>query len=310
VKPTPFFSIVIPTYNRAGLLRTAVDSVLKQTFTDWELIIVDDGSTDNTSEVVRAIEDERVKYIYQVNAERCAARNNGIEHANGRYICFLDSDDYYLAERLAILYKSLEQLSFPIGMFYTGLLIDRDGNVNRQPVDYGACDDVFENIATHIIHSQQVCISREILAEFKYDRRFRIGEDMELWLRIAQNYPVSYLKEQFTVAVREHDDRSVNVMRYNTGAEQLRLYRYIFTGAHSGGKISDEAKRFMLAGCYHAIAQYNIHQGNRWAASMAILQALAADKNSAWSKFRINIFLKLVSFASLEKVKGLIDYAL
>lgn len=308
MKPQPFFSVIIPTFNRASLLQKAINSVLSQQFDDWELIVVDDGSTDNTAAVVRAIDDPRVRYVYQTNAERCAARNNGIAHALGRYICFLDSDDYYLPQRLTLLYNTLEDRSFPCQMFYTGLLIDCDGKVERLVIKYTDKGNVFENIATNIIHSQQVCISCEILAQFKFDTRFRIGEDIELWLRIARQYPVNYLPEQYTVAIQEHDDRSVNVMRYNSGAEQLQLYRYIFADSHSGKKISEKAKLFMLAGSYHATARYNIHQGKRMAAGVAILKALNTDKSSAWSKFRLNIFFKLITFSPMEKVKKLIDY--
>jgi glycosyltransferase involved in cell wall biosynthesis len=92
-----FFSVIIPTYNRANLLSTAIDSVLNQTFNDFELIVVDDGSIDGTKELLKEYQekDSRVRYIYQENAERSAARNSGIKNAKGTYICFLDSDDYF-----------------------------------------------------------------------------------------------------------------------------------------------------------------------------------------------------------------------
>jgi len=308
VKSLPFFSVIIPTYNRADLLPKAIDSVLKQNFRDWELIIVDDGSTDNTVEVVRSFNDARIRYVYQTNAERCAARNNGITHALGKYICFLDSDDYYLSERLQLLYKELEGRGWLAAMLYTGLLIEKSAKVAKADINYVETNNVFDNITEHIIHSQQVCIDRAILEEFKFDPQFRIGEDMELWLRIAQKYPVIYIDDQFTVVVVEHDERSVNVARYNSGAEQLRLYQYIFADTHSGKRISKDVQLFMLAGAYHAIGWYHIHQGNRWVAAKAILQALNVDKHSDWSKFRINILLKLITLSSMEKVKALIDY--
>ena len=88
------FSIITPTYNRAHTLPRAIESVLKQTFLYWELIIVDDGSIDNTKEVISKYNDERIKYIYQENRGVCSARNNGISKANGKYLTFLDSDDY------------------------------------------------------------------------------------------------------------------------------------------------------------------------------------------------------------------------
>ena len=96
----PFFSIIVPTYNRAQNIKGAIESVLLQTYTSWELIIIDDGSTDHTKEVISKFTDTRINYIYQKNQERSCARNNGIKVAKGQYICFLDSDDFYLANHL------------------------------------------------------------------------------------------------------------------------------------------------------------------------------------------------------------------
>lgn len=97
----PYFSIVIATYNRAGFIKTAITSVLEQTIDDWELIIVDDGSTDNTeNEILPFLKDSRIKYFWQKNQERSVARNHGISLSKGEYICFLDSDDFYLPHHL------------------------------------------------------------------------------------------------------------------------------------------------------------------------------------------------------------------
>ncbi len=97
----PLFSIVIATYNRVQFISKAIQSVQNQTYADWELIIVDDGSKDNTKEVVELfLIDTRIKYVYQENQERSVARNNGIAQSQGEYICFLDSDDYYLPNHL------------------------------------------------------------------------------------------------------------------------------------------------------------------------------------------------------------------
>src|ERR1051325_3991500 len=85
----PFFSVIIPTYNRADFIRKPIDSVLAQKFSSWELIIVDDGSTDNTGQVVKSFTDSRIHYVYQSNQERSAARNTGIKNSKGQYICFL-----------------------------------------------------------------------------------------------------------------------------------------------------------------------------------------------------------------------------
>ncbi len=96
----PIFSVIIPTYNRAHLVTRSIQSVLNQTFSQFELIVVDDGSTDNTDAEVKSIKDIRIRYIYQENRGRSAARNTGVTHAKGLYITFLDSDDEALPEWL------------------------------------------------------------------------------------------------------------------------------------------------------------------------------------------------------------------
>jgi len=308
VKSSPFFSVIIPTFNRAELLKIAIASVLAQTYVDWELIVVDDGSTDNTAGIVSGFGDERIKYRYQVNAERSAARNKGIAHSTGQYICFLDSDDYYLPERLSMLHAELERRNFPVQVFYTGISRDVSGKVLKVESEYDTTGNIFDNIARHIIGNPQVCLSRQILEEFKYNVNFRIGEDMELWLRIAQKYPFTYLEHQHTFVVLEHDERSVNVMRYNTGAEQLKLYQFLFTDDHSGRNISKERQGYMLAAAYHTIGRYHIHQGNRWMAVRNIFMAWKSDRGSEWAKFRVNVLVKLGTFSSMEKIKELIGY--
>ena len=105
----PRVSVVIPTYNRRGYVQEAIDSVLAQTYEDFEVIVVDDGSTDDTREVVERIRDPRVHYMYQSNAGRSAARNNGIAHSAGEYVAFLDDDDLYLPDKLASQVAFLEQ---------------------------------------------------------------------------------------------------------------------------------------------------------------------------------------------------------
>ena len=92
-----YFSIILPTYNRADFLPKTIESVISQSFTSWELIIIDDGSTDNTKILVEKYQksQNQIRYIYQKNSERSAARNNGIKNSNGQWICFIDSDDMY-----------------------------------------------------------------------------------------------------------------------------------------------------------------------------------------------------------------------
>ncbi len=301
----PFFSVIIPTYNRADLIGIAIESVLKQSYGSWELLIVDDGSTDNTKEVVTTYTDQRIKYIHQKNAERSAARNNGIKQSKGSYICFLDSDDYYLPQRLQLLYNSLQQLNFPQAAFYTGLVLDIDGVLAERP-ENKTTGQVFDDIALSVIHSQQVCIHKSILTEFNYDTNFHIGEDMELWLRIAAKYPFQYLENQFTVVVVEHNNRSINVKRFNTYPDRLRMLRRVFSNNHPGKNISPVIKKELISSCYFGIAKYFIYNGKRPAAVKNLLLAIASDPSNFQNKYRLNIIFKLLLPKGIEKARILL----
>jgi len=107
----PLFSVVIPTYNRSNAVVKAVQSVLAQTYIHFEVIVVDDGSTDDTSSEIEnlARNDNRVIYVFQENQERSASRNNGVALAKGAFICFLDSDDLYEPDHLFLLKKTIDQ---------------------------------------------------------------------------------------------------------------------------------------------------------------------------------------------------------
>ena len=104
-----FFSIILPSFNRSDVINQTIQSVIYQTYENWELIIVDDGSTDNTKKIVDEIKntESRIKYIYQQNEERSSARNNGINNAKGDFICFIDSDDLFDENHLKIINETI-----------------------------------------------------------------------------------------------------------------------------------------------------------------------------------------------------------
>lgn len=107
---SPFFSIITPSFNRALFLSDTIKSVLNQKFTDWEYIIVDDASSDNSEEVVKSFNDVRIIYLKNdINRERGYSRNKGIQASKGKYLCFLDSDDEYLNNHLTVLYEKISR---------------------------------------------------------------------------------------------------------------------------------------------------------------------------------------------------------
>ena len=135
---TPKVSVIIPTYNRAGLLPRAVNSVLSQTYDDYEIIIVDDCSTDNTRDVIAAFTDPRVLSIrHQTNRRQSASINTGISNARGEYIAFLDDDDEWLPAKLEKQVAILDSSSSNVGLVYCWMDMIEDSTGNISPAARG-----------------------------------------------------------------------------------------------------------------------------------------------------------------------------
>jgi len=205
------FSIVVPTYNRAHLISPTIDSILAQAFKNFELIIVDDGSTDNTEEVIQKYLSDRVHYYKIENAERAAARNYGTSKAKGEYINWFDSDDIMFPDNLQVAANMVAKYKHP-EIFAQGFLYrDTSGRVLK----------VFkhpENINRYMyrgnpIANSPVMVRKDIaLANpFNQDRGLAGSEDYELWLRIASKYKI-YTSPEITLAMVEHDQRSTLTM--------------------------------------------------------------------------------------------------
>jgi glycosyltransferase involved in cell wall biosynthesis len=201
------FSIIIPTYNRGALIERAIRSVLNQTFEHYEIVIIDDGSTDNTCEIVKSFDDKRINYFFQNNAERSAARNNGISKAKGEWICFLDSDDEYLPNHLIDLNNKISTINTPT-LVLTGNLIVSTKETKKHPLIQTDNKIVLKEIRTKFILMNSVCVHKSILENNKFDIRFRIWEDTHLWLRIAAQFPVIQIPE-YTVIQHIHDESTV-----------------------------------------------------------------------------------------------------
>ena len=125
----PRYSIIIPTYNRAGTVSNTLESCFSQTFEDFEIVVIDDGSKDNTVDVLRSIDDPRLKVVTQENAGPAAARNTGLDNASGDFIAFLDSDDVWYPDFLA---TAEQMLSLNACLLYTSPS-PRDGLLSRMP---------------------------------------------------------------------------------------------------------------------------------------------------------------------------------
>ena len=184
---TAFFSVVIPVYNRAGLLGQALASVLAQSEQDFEIVVVDDGSRDDPKAVVDALGDPRIRFVRQDNRGGGAARNTGIREAQGRFIAFLDSDDAFLQGHLAAMRKLLEGTTRTAG--YARILVDRgDGRTILKPpralrpgedmATYLLCDRGFVPTITTVVPA-------DLAKATLYAENLREAEDTDFAIRLA-----------------------------------------------------------------------------------------------------------------------------
>ena len=191
----PEVSVVIPAYNMATYTVEAVESVLAQTYRDYELLVIDDGSKDGTGEALKIFKD-KIKYIYKENGGVCSARNLGIKLAAGKYIAFLDCDDNWLPRKLE---ESLKGFSgSDIGLVYTdGFIIDKDGkiteNVRKPSLSEHPVDDL---LIMNIVFNPSVVVKKscfDIVGHF--DEKMFYAADWDMWLRISEKYGIIHIKQ-------------------------------------------------------------------------------------------------------------------
>jgi len=200
VKNKPTVSVIIPTYNRAYLIGRAIQSVLNQTYQDFEIIVVDDGSTDDTEEIVRGFKDKRIGYIrHEKNKGAAAARNIGIKAAKSEYIAFQDSDDEWLPEKLEKQMKVFENAPPEVGVVYTDFLrikgnkkihipfswvTQKEGNIHK------------ELLKGNFVTTQSVVIRKKCFKKSGvFEENLSRLQDWELFIRVSKFYNFKYIDE-------------------------------------------------------------------------------------------------------------------
>jgi len=206
---SPFFSIIIPTYNRPQLAERAIESVLRQQYQDFEILLIDDGSTEDYTGLIKKYQlNSKVLYNKQNNAYLPAARNKGIMLAKGSWICFLDDDDYYLPNHLLVLNRCIIDNNFQEALYRTFTFFeDEKGIQTKQPLTK-ILGNANEYILGSILTVNNVCLPKNILLKEKFDEELRISEDYNLWLRIlsktslieSYNYTTVYFRSSFAMS--------------------------------------------------------------------------------------------------------------
>ncbi|TBX68738.1 glycosyltransferase family 2 protein [Flavobacterium silvisoli] len=195
----PKFSVIIPLYNKEKFVAKTINSVLDQTFTDYEIIVINDGSTDNSERVILSFTDSRIHYFATHNHGASAARNTGIEKAGGDYICFLDADDYWYPDFLATMYHYSEL--FPEQKVF-GAAIEIETSKKTIPAQYAIqrtgdfeLVNFFKaSVGESVLCTSSVAIHKDVFEAIgNFDISIKSGQDTDLWIRIGLLYPVLFV---------------------------------------------------------------------------------------------------------------------
>jgi glycosyltransferase involved in cell wall biosynthesis len=217
----PVVSVIIPTHNRAAMIKEAVASVLTQSFTNFELIVVDDGSTDQTAREL-AVYGDRVRVLPQPRRGVAAARNSGVRIAHGEYLAFLDSDDFWLPDKLRIQTLFMRQNS-DTQICQTGEVWIRGGiRVNPKARHAKPCGDIFRpSLELCLVSPSAVMMTRKLFERLGgFDESLPLCEDYDLWLRIAVDHPVPLIPKALVVKRGGHPDQ---LSRSEWGLDRFRV---------------------------------------------------------------------------------------
>lgn len=239
-------SVIIPAYNRAHLLDRAIKSVLNQTFQDFELIIVDDASTDSTELVVMSFGDKRIIYIlHEIRKGASASRNTGIKASRGMYIAFLDSDDEWLPQKLEKQIKVFENGSDKLGLVYVGY---SDENKPDEPIipQYRGKILHYLLINNYVGSTTNPLIRKNCFDKAGYfDEDLPAANDWDIWIRISQHYDFEFIPEILASYHPQPDSISKNIEfieksriiifrkynhLFNALPQSFKIERYYFLG--------------------------------------------------------------------------------
>jgi glycosyltransferase involved in cell wall biosynthesis len=221
----PKVSVIIPTYNAANWLKQSIDSVLRQIFTDYELIIIDDGSTDDTSSIVKSFDDKRIRYFHKANGGVASARNMGLDKATGEYIAFLDSDDLWPESYLEVIVLALEKAS-DYGLAYTAMTVSYpDGTITKH---FRASDCVSGWTTCNLfnkefIWAQASVFRKSLLDRFRWDELLKTGSDYDAFLRLSLKTPFLFVPDIEIVRRVRKDSVGMHSFSSTVNCNKLRV---------------------------------------------------------------------------------------
>lgn len=228
---TEKISIIIPTYNRGDLILKSINSILNQTYNDIEILIIDDGSTDQTENIINSLGNNKIKYIKTTgNKGACFARNIGIKKATGKYISFQDSDDFYHYDKLERQYYNLKlkqtDFDFCKVCIHLNETEKRIFPSKKQEKNLKKEKYIDELCNGNYISTQSILVKKSFIRKYLFDTKFSRLQDYDLVLRMLPNVKVSYTKEILVDLYRQKDSIGNSVLKFDESLNLLLKKKY------------------------------------------------------------------------------------
>jgi GT2 family glycosyltransferase len=291
----PLFSVVIPTYNSAGKVVRAVQSVLEQTLNDYELVVVDDGSSDDTAERLQPWMD-RIQYVHQANAGVAAARNHGIEMASGCYVAFLDADDWWYERKLARVAEAAAVLP-EVGLFYSPVDFVTAGG--ERLWTYRSEDHGVHNypalLMTDFVMTSSTVVRRDVFDQVgTFDTSLASCEDWDMWIRIARSYGIHLIREPLTayeyLAGGSLTSRTARWIEAHNAVMEKSL--------QADASLSRRTRRRVRAAVAYRKAKVYLSAGDERSAALA----LEASLSHHWLRWEVWLYLAVLHLPMFRRL--------
>lgn len=250
MKP-PYFSVIIPVYNREKRLTRALESLKNQSFQDFEVIIIDDCSTDNSFSVANSFPmKNKIVLKNEINKERSYTRNKGVKYSKGKFVCFLDSDDYHLENHLMELYNFINNCKEKKAFYFSNACNESESGIRSDRLNVKLeKQNIYSYLLYHTINPQRWVVHSEIIKTCQFDNDIPICEDLDVTLRIAsKNYEFIHYNKVTTVYVLAEDSFTQSDPKKNE--REYESYKKIFKKKELLNKLPRRDKNRLLSRCH------------------------------------------------------------
>lgn len=291
-----FFSVIIPLYNKENFIENTIQSVLDQTFQDFEIIVVNDGSTDRSEEKLLQFKDSRISYFSKINEGASTARNYGIEKANASFITFLDADDYWYPTFLETMFNNISTV--PDQKVFSGAIeIDTSKKIIPSHYSISKSGNEFEivNYFQASLKETVLCTSCAVFHKTVFDKagnfdtKIKSGQDTDLWIRIGLIYPVVFSWKILARYVYDPKSLSKN--------NKLIKEKMDFSKYQEAEKTNSDLKKFL------DLNRFSLAVKSKLAGEKALFTTYSKPINLKDLSFKKRILLRLPAFILVPLIK-------